>query len=211
MDNKVKSSVYQKIALDIASRIVEHNFEIGEKVYARSSIANRYNVSPETARRAINVLADLEIVDTVKGSGVIIKSYENAAKFIRHFSDKQTVNSIIAELYNSLDNQKKEISYIKSNFDLLLENTQRFQSINPFVPFEIKITDDSSCLGKTVSESNFWQNTNATIIAIKRDGSIILSPGPYASFRENDIFYFVGDENSYNRVKDFIYGYGQTE
>jgi len=205
MDNKVKSSVYQKIALDIASRIVEHNFEIGEKVYARSSIANRYNVSPETARRAINVLADLEIVDTVKGSGVIIKSYENAAKFIRHFSDKQTVNSIISELYSSLDNQKKEINYIKSKFDLLLENTQRFQSINPFVPFEIRITENSSRLGKTVLESNFWQNTNATIIAIKRDGVIILSPGPYAVFKENDIFYFIGDENCIDRVKKYIY------
>lgn len=205
MSNKVKNSVYQKIALDIASRIVEHKFEIGEKIYARSSIANRYNVSPETARRAINVLADLEIVDIVKGSGVIIKSYENAVKFILNFSEKQTVKTIVAELYTSLDNQKNQIDFIKSKFDLLLENTQRFQSINPFVPFGIKVTEGLNCLGKTVSDINFWQNTNATIIAIKRGDSIILSPGPYAEFKENDIIYFVGDESSYNRVKDFLY------
>lgn len=88
MGEKIKSSVYQKIALDIASRIVENNLVVGEKIYARSSIANRYNVSPETARRAINILSDLDIVDTMKGSGVIIKSYENAVKYIRNFSGK---------------------------------------------------------------------------------------------------------------------------
>lgn len=205
MDNKIKNSVYQKIALDIASRIVENKFEIGEKIYARSSIANQYNVSSETARRAINVLSDLEIVETMKGSGVVIKSYENAVKYVRSFSDKQTVKSLISEIYGSLDNQKKEIELLKYNFSLLLDNTQRFQSTNPFVPFEIKITNNSKYLMKSASEVKFWQNTNATIIAIKRDNNIILSPGPYAEFRENDIYYFVGDENSYIRVKEFMY------
>lgn len=205
MGEKIKSSVYQKIALDIASRIVENNLVVGEKIYARSSIANRYNVSPETARRAINILSDLDIVDTMKGSGVIIKSYENAVKYIRNFSGKQTVKSIISEINNGLENQKKEIENLKSNFDLLFENTQRFQATNPFVPFEMKITKASKYLGKSASEVNFWQNTNATIIAIKRDDNIYLSPGPYAEFRENDIFYFIGDENSYIRVKDFMY------
>ncbi len=204
MSDKVKSSVYQKIALDISSRIVENNLVVGEKIYARSSIASQYNVSPETARRAINILADLDIVETMKGSGIIIKSYENAVKYIRNFSSKQTVKSIISEINEGLENQKKEIEHLKHNFDLLFENTQRFQS-NPFVPFEMKITSASKYLGKSSSEVNFWQNTNATIIAIKRNNNIYLSPGPYAEFKENDIFYFVGDENSYIRVKDFMY------
>ncbi len=205
MENKVKGSVYQKIALDIASRIVEKNLKIGEKIYSRSSISSQYKVSPETARRAINILSDLDIVETMKGSGVIIKSYENAVKYVRGFSDKQTIKSLINEINESFNNQIKEIEALKKNFDLLTENTQRFHSSNPFVPFEIKITKDSKHLNKSASEITFWQNTNATIVAIKRNNSIILSPGAYAVFLEDDIFYFVGDDNSYLRVKEFMY------
>jgi len=205
VENKVKGSVYQKIALDIASRIVEKNLKIGEKIYSRSSISSQYKVSPETARRAINILSDLDIVETMKGSGVIIKSYENAVKYVRGFSDKQTIKSLINEINESFNNQIKEIEALKKNFDLLTENTQRFHSSNPFVPFEIKITKDSKHLNKSASEITFWQNTNATIVAIKRNNSIILSPGAYAVFLEDDIFYFVGDDNSYLRVKEFMY------
>lgn len=205
MCNKVKSSVYQKIALDIASKIVEGQLPIGEKLYARTSIANKYKVSPETARRAISVLADLEIVEVLQGSGVIIKSYDEAVKYIRNFSEKQTVKSLITEINESLDKQIKEIYRIKNNFENLVENSQRFQSTNPFIPFEIKITNKNKYLKKSASDIRFWQNTNATIIAIKRDNSIILSPGPYAEFMEDDVYYFIGDENSYIRVKEFMY------
>ncbi|MDW5299795.1 MAG: GntR family transcriptional regulator [Sedimentibacter sp.] len=209
MDKKIniKSSTYQKIALDIASRIAENKLRVGDKIYARTSIASQYNVSSETARRAINVLSDLEIVESLKGSGVTIKSYENAVKYVRNFSEKQTVKALITEMQDSFDKQKNEINNLQNLFYKLLDNTQRFQSINPFVPYEIKITNDAIHLNKLASEVNFWQNTNATIIAINRGDITILSPGPYSVFRENDILYFVGDENSYIRVKDFMYGY----
>ena len=32
-----------------------------------------------------------------------------------------------------------------------------------------------------------------------------MSPGPYAVLRENDVFYFIGDEGCYERVKKFLY------
>lgn len=205
MSMKVKASVYQKIALDIATRIAEGEFSVGHKMYARTSIANRYNVSPETARRAINLLSDLEIVETLRGSGFIIKSSEKAVNYLRNFSYKQTVKALILDIKESLEGQINEITRISNNFDNLLENTGCFQSINPFVPFEIIITIENKHLNKTATEVRFWENTNATIIAIKRDNNIILSPGPYAEFKENDIYYFIGDENSYLRVKEFMY------
>ncbi|RKJ34567.1 GntR family transcriptional regulator, partial [Butyricicoccus sp. 1XD8-22] len=56
MDNRrlqVKQPKYMKIAADIASKIVDKKYVIGEKIYARSSLASQYGVSSETARRAI--------------------------------------------------------------------------------------------------------------------------------------------------------------
>ena len=74
---------YQRIALEIASRIASGEYEEGQKVSGRSSIAGQYGVSPETARRAFSVLSDNGIVDPWKGSGMFIKSRKNAEKYDR--------------------------------------------------------------------------------------------------------------------------------
>ena len=57
---------------------------------------------------------------------------------------------------------------------------------------------------KTLSEINFWHHTMATVIAIKRDGGLLMSPGPFAALNEGDVLYYVGDENCAERVEIFL-------
>lgn len=202
---KIVSPVYQQIAADIASKIANGYYEVGEKMYARSVLASQYGVSSETARRAICILSDMDIVDATKGSGVIIKSSENAIKFVKQHDDIKTVNDLKNDILSSLERQKKENEYLKEHLSELIDKTDRFKSINPFVPFEIRISRKTPYIEKNIAEINFWHNTTATIIAIKRNDSLEMSPGPYAVLHENDIFYFVGDENCYERVNNFLY------
>ena len=202
---KILGPIYHQIATDIASKIADKHYKVGDKIYARSSIASQYGVSSETARRAICILSDLEIVDTTKGSGVVIKSYEKALRFVRQYNDIQTVNNLKKEILDSVERQSKEKDFFNECLTKLIEKTDRFRSFNPFVPFEIEITTDTPHLNKTISEVNFWHNTSATIIAIKQDESLLMSPGPYAVFSEHNIFYFVGDENCFERVQNFMY------
>ncbi|MFA9465297.1 MAG: TrkA C-terminal domain-containing protein [Velocimicrobium sp.] len=202
---KVSAPRYQQIAIDIASKIVEKHYKIGEKIYARSYIASQYGVSSETARRALCILSDLNIVEITKGSGVIIKSYENALAFIHQYNNAQTVNELKHEMLESIERQSNEMEFFSSCLTKLIEKTERFRYTNPFSPFEIKITNVTPYLNQTIGEVNFWQNTFATITAIKRNDTLVLSPGPYAVFLEHDIFYFIGDENSLERVKNYIY------
>lgn len=202
---KIVSPVYQQIAVDIASKIANGYYEVGEKMYTRSVLASQYGVSSETARRAICILSDMDIVDATKGSGVIITSSENAIKFIKQYDDIKTVNDLKSDILNSLERQKKENEYLKEHLLELINKTDRFKSINPFIPFEIKITRETPYIEKNIAEINFWHNTTATIIAIKRNDYLEMSPGPYAVLHEDDIFYFIGDENCYERVKNFLY------
>ena len=62
-----------------------------------------------------------------------------------------------------------------------------------------------SIIDKTISETKFWQNTGATIIGIRRNEKLILSPGPHTIFKDNDIFVVICDENSYYRIKAFLH------
>ncbi|MFV0343295.1 MAG: TrkA C-terminal domain-containing protein [Anaerocolumna sp.] len=207
MDKKTKitNPRYQKIATDIASKIVDGQYKVGDKIYARSSIASQYGVSSETARRAILILSDLDIVDTTKGSGVFIKSYDNAIKFVKQYTEIETIQNLKNEIMESVERQSTELNYFNECLTKLIDYTDRFRSINPFMPYELGITVETPYLNQSIQDVNFWHNTGSTIVAIKRNDSLILSPGPYLSFLENDIIYFVGDENSLLRVKSFMY------
>ncbi|MBE6061784.1 MAG: GntR family transcriptional regulator [Clostridium sulfidigenes] len=207
MENKFKitSPRYQQIAADVAAKIVDGHYKVGDKIYARSSLASQYGVSSETARRAICVLSDLNIVDTSKGSGVTIKSYENAIKFVKQHDDINTISNLKQDIIDSVDRQKKEIKFLYGCLSDLIDKTDRLRSVNPFTPFQVEITCATPYINKSASDINFWHNTSATIIAIRRNDSLLMSPGPYAVFQENDIFYFVGDENCIERVKKYLY------
>ncbi|MBE6830830.1 TrkA C-terminal domain-containing protein [Caproiciproducens sp. R1] len=202
---KVTAPVYQKIAADIAAKIVDNRYRVGEKIYARSYLASQYNVSSETARRAICVLSDLEIVDVTKGSGVIIKSYDNAVKFVHQYNDIQSLNDLKKDILSSVERQKKETKFLLKSISSIIDRTERFQSINPFIPFEIEITDKTPLLDKSLSELNFWHHTAATIIAIKRNSTLMMSPGPYAILQKHDVLYYCGEDNCQDRVKSFLY------
>ena len=171
-------------------------------------LATQYGVSSETARRAIAVLQDLEIVEATKGSGVVIKSYEKAANYIKQFLDVQSIYQIQLEVIDSINRQKKELDMLKDITERLVNRTERFRSVNPFVPFQVDLTEDSPYISKTIGEINFWHHTMATIVGIKRGEELILSPGPYATFELNDIIYFIGNDECIERVNNYLFPKG---
>ncbi|MER1985361.1 MAG: TrkA C-terminal domain-containing protein [Solibacillus sp.] len=201
---QIKQPKYQLIAEDIAGKIVEGKYEVGDKIYARSSLATQYGVSAETARRAIAVLQDLNIVEATKGSGVIIQSYERAAEFVHRLKDVKSVRELQKELENSIAKQINELESIQNTLSDFVSRTSRLHSINPFVPFQIEVTSECPYLNKSIREILFWQQTGATIIGIKKDTELVISPGPYAELKAGDILYFIGNEHSFSAVQQFL-------
>ena len=201
---QIKQPKYQLIAEDIAAKIIERKYVVGEKIYARSSLATQYGVSAETARRAIAVLQDLNIVEATKGSGVIIVSYERAAEFVHRLEDVKSVRELQSTLEESIEKQKEELEKLQDTLVEFISRTSRLQSINPFVPFQLEVSEGCPYLAKNIGEINFWQQTSATIIGIKKGNELIISPGPYAELQEGDILYFVGNDQCFSVVKQFL-------
>lgn len=200
----IKHPKYLTIAEDIATKIVEKKYNVGEKIYARSSLASLYGVSAETARRAIAVLQDLNIVKATKGSGVIISSYENAANYVHRLEGVKTIRELQSNLSDSIKIQLSELNKLQEISEELISRTNRFHSINPFVPYQLEITESCPYLFKNISEINFWQNTRATIVGIRKNNELFLSPGPYATLEVGDILYFIGDELCLANAEDFL-------
>ncbi|WP_207941190.1 hypothetical protein DOK78_001283 [Enterococcus sp. DIV2402] len=203
--NRVSLPRYQQIAVEIAERVVEGRYQVGEKIHARSTLASNFNVSPETARKAINVLVDLEIMEVRHGSGAYVSSKENAQKFVEKYRNVQSVKEIQQEIADSVDRQRQEIANFSELIDVLVNQTKQVHDISPFIPYELKITEKALHLEKSIVELNIWQVTGATVVAIQTETELLLSPGPYAKLSIGNIVYFVGNELSFQRMQNFFY------
>lgn len=206
MEERVKFVVprYRQVAVDIASKIVDGQYQVGEKIYARSQVASQYAVSAETARRAIALLAETGIVEATKGSGVMIQSYENALLFLRRSQDANTLSELKKNAISQTEQLSAQVMQLKKTVTELVDRTDQFRFSNPFVPFRTVIQNRSNCIGKSLQDLSFWHNTAATVIAVRRGEDLYLSPGPYEVLQENDILYFIGEEACCDRVSALI-------
>lgn len=195
---------YQQIAADIATKIINNQYQIGDKIYTRSLIASQYAVSSETARKAIAILADFDIVEPIKGSGVIIKSCDNAFEFLKQFQDSNTLTEIKQDTISRLNRLMEQGKELRDTVESLVAYSDQFKTLNPFSPFSVYVQEGSPCTGRNLSSLNFWQNTFATVIAIRRQGSLIKSPGPDVELMADDTVYFIVEDEYVQQVDEFI-------
>lgn len=195
---------YIKIAVDIAKRINSREFNVGDKLRGRSTLASEYNVSPETIRRSAALLQDMGIVKVDPKSGIFILSIEKTNDFIEQFSNKNNINSLKTEIKKLRNEREKFDKIINQKIDDLIEYSSQLNRVELGFNYEIKVIKNSEIIGKTVHELQFWHNTGATITAVKRGDEIFISPGPHFAFLEDDIIYFVSSVENLLRVKKFV-------
>ena len=204
MKNKSQPPVYSQIALDIAIRIARGDIKENAKISGRSLMSSEYNVSPETIRRSYQLLEDMEIITVSPGSGTVVKSRENASKYVERFNIGKDFRSLKHELKDLMKDRDELNQKIIEVIDQIFDINERYKNINTLHTLEFEIPESSSIVDKSVNETNFWQNTGATVVAVKRDQKTILSPGPYFVFAPNDIIVVTGDADILPRIEALI-------
>jgi len=178
-----------------------------QKLSGRSLLASIYSVSPETIRRALKRLADMKVVVVRKNSGVYILSADNAKRYLK-------ATKVIRQDEESQERARQLLEEIRSAGHELLglvESRIDAVNVNPestaaFPQYELKVGKESPITGTNLAELKFWARTGATIVAIRRARSLILSPGPNAELYTNDIIYYVGEPESRLRVEAYVNG-----
>ena len=195
---------YQQIACDVASRIADGTYAEGTRIKGRSALAGQYGVSTETARRAICILSDLEIVKAVQGSGITVLSRDKAIAYLRNFQNVDGIENLKTAIRQSIERQQAEVKLLSKMLDAASMRIERFRSANPFVPYQVQVPQKCRLIGQNLQEINFWHNTLATIVGIRHGETIKLSPGPYADFHAGDVIYFIGEPSCVARVHAFL-------
>ncbi|MCT8389398.1 GntR family transcriptional regulator [Leuconostoc holzapfelii] len=203
----IREPRYRKIAYQIAQKIADNEYPVGSKLHARSTLSVAFGVSSETARKAVSVLADLEIVKPIHGSGVEVLSREKARVFLNQSQATFDIHTTHGQINALIDQQKQDIKSLEHQLSLLFDQTQRVQRHrhSPLTPYELELLEASPKLGLSVGSLNLWQITGATVVAILHEDDLVISPGPYAVIEQGDTLYFVGNETAVQTVYNFFY------
>ena len=196
---------YEKIALDIAYSIVNEEWKTGEMVKGRSTLSGKYSVSPETIRRALKLLEELQVVCVMEKKGILIKSKEAANTFIKEYQSKDRILSLREDIIRLMEEKKEIEKKVLERMDSVIEQAMLLRNIGIIYPLELKISEKSHLIGKSIGDVRFWDNTGATIIGINRSGHLYLSPGPKLVFYANDIILYVAnDTNISEKVEKYV-------
>jgi K+/H+ antiporter YhaU regulatory subunit KhtT len=200
MKSKTNLPAYESIAIDVAGRIVEREIAIGQKISGRTLLASHYNVSPETIRKAMGLLAQANVISVSQGKEVIVQSVEQAEEFLRHHMSMLSAYSLKQEL-EILIEKKRDIN---NQFDEVLTQitryTDRLRNLQPFNPVEVPVSELSGANGRSVAQLMLWQKTGATLIAIRRGTEVLISPGSGAILQSGDKLVVVGSGNILEKV-----------
>ena len=201
MDNEGLTQ-YTRIAISLAERIASGQLKEGEKLSGRSKLSPEYNVSPETIRRTLRLLADMKVVEVKERSGVYVLSADNARRYLHNFADQTDIRGKQQQLKELLVRQEHLNRQMAALCRDILDETSQTPDALP--NYYCRIPDDWPHSGTTVGALRFWQATGATIVAIRRGLSYIVSPGPYAELYAGDAVIFVGGVKAREAVSHFF-------
>ncbi len=197
-------AVYEKIALDIANRIVRREIAEGVTLSGRSLMSSEYGVSPETIRRSFSLLEEMQVVQVKHNKGVSVVSRDNAKKYITKYSKNNENRILLSQIRHVLGEREqidRELFILAKD---LIESNDRFSASNPFPTYEYTIKEGSLAVGNSLGALKFWQKTGGTVIAIRREGSILLSPGPDLSLEILDVLIFVGNQETLAKTNELL-------
>ena len=185
---------YMRIAVSVAGRIADGQLAEGEKLSGRSKLSSEYQVSPETIRKSVQLLRDMQVVTVKEQSGVYVRSAENAKRYLQMVGEKNELRQKKQRLRALLAQQEAVARQVSELCGSILDDSvQPEQAAEQLKTFSCRVPQDWPDAGKTLGSLHFWQATGATV-----------SPGPYAELRSEDRILFVGDQEAREAVARFF-------
>ena len=148
----------------------------------------------------------MRVVDVREKSGVYVLSADNARRYLRTMPGQNRrfcQASADEELLEQQERVSRQLAELcRSILDYASFPVQADDTLPNYV---CRIPKNWSGIGKNLSNLHFWQATGATIVAIRRGTSRIVSPGPDAELYGGDEVIFVGTDNAREAVSRFFH------
>ncbi len=156
-------------------------------------------------RRALQILADMKVVEVKGQSGVYVLSTDNARRCAENLEEQLDRREKAAKLRHLLEEHDETGRRILEVCTEVLESETFSTVAEQRLPnYQVRISEDSDKIGRSLASLQFWQATGATIVAIRRGYNTMISPGPHAELYGGDYVIFVGAPDVVDKVKAFL-------
>ena len=145
---------YMRIAGSVAGRIAEGQFAEGEKLSGRSKLSSEYQVSPETIRKAVQLLRDMQVVTVKEQSGVYVRSAENAKRYLQMIGEKLELRRKKQKLRALLAQQEAVARQVSELCGSILDDPmQPIQAAEQLQNYACRVPQDWSDAGRSLARS----------------------------------------------------------
>jgi K+/H+ antiporter YhaU regulatory subunit KhtT len=182
---------YLQVARDIAGRIASGEIKEGERFSGRSLMSSQYNVSPETIRRALGLLAQMDVLSMRQNVGAVVKSRHQAALYVEQYGEAAGMRLLREEIAKLMEERRTLDVRIEAAILRLYDMAERFRYSDNLQTYEFTVPEGARIEGSTIAESAFRTETGATILAIRRGAAVELSPGPGEKIAVGDVLVVV--------------------
>lgn len=197
---------YEEIAQDLARRIAQGDLAEGTRILGRSSLAGTYQVSPETIRRAVAILYERGIVQSVAGSGIRVLSRYAAMEFVESLSARNSLEEGARELRHLLKQRRQLDEQIDSALDRVL--SQATAAVASRHVEEVAVKEGSLVVGQSLGDIRLRSRTGATAVAVSRGDADYFSPPADMLLQEGDVITVIGSDTARHRARQLL---GATE
>ena len=147
---------YMRIAGSVAGRIAEGQFAEGEKLSGRSKLSSEYQVSPETIRKAVQLLRDMQVVTVKEQSGVYVRSAENAKRYLQMIGEKLELRRKKQKLRALLAQQEAVARQVSELCGSILDDPmQPIQAAEQLQNYACRVPQDWSDAGRSLGSHPF--------------------------------------------------------
>jgi K+/H+ antiporter YhaU regulatory subunit KhtT len=199
--------IYSQVAYDIAAKIMEGELQEGQRFSGRSLMGPQYGVSPETIRRALRLLSDMGIIQVQQNVGSVVSSRRRAAEYVEQYQVGKDLRGLKLRLKKLVSQRDQLNEEINDTFRHITDLEERFQHSDRLRTYEFPLAQGGTAAGRSIGELSFRQRTGATVVAVRRVGEILLSPGPELVLEPEDVLVVACAVADIGRVSELL---GQT-
>jgi DNA-binding GntR family transcriptional regulator len=204
MKRTLRTPAYLQVARDIAGKIATGDLREGERFSGRSLMSSQYNVSSETIRRALGLLAEMGVIEIKPKVGALVVSRQRAALYLKQYGRSMSMRDLKSKLVKAVAQRKALDSQIDDMITKLTDMAERFRYSDVMQTYEFTIPDQARISGMTIEETAFRKHTGATIAAVRREGEVILSPKSDVRLQSDDTLIVVCDIIDLSEVSAFV-------
>ncbi len=144
------------------------------------------------------------IIASQHHTGSVALSQQRAAEYVEKHYLSLDLRQLKRELDRLVDEQNNLLAQTVETINKIVDLSDRFRHNDILRTYEVTLTECSSVIGRTIGELQFRQKTGATIVAVRRDKEVLLSPPAQFRLAAADVLVIACDITGVDKVASFV-------